>query len=201
MRTWLLVPIVLLAGCANDGRTLAPPQPGQTTTTRPLPPTSAPSQEISESGLSLSSADFEPGGQAPLDTTCAGLNVFPNLEWSEVDPGAAELAVALIDQTDPEEALLFWLMAGISPEETGLTAGQAPAGGFETLNDYGALGYGSPCLESTGSGERDLQFRLYVLNEPSGVAPGAAGNEAWNIVASRSIDTASLLMRITVSNA
>ncbi|MCP4226755.1 MAG: hypothetical protein GY773_25725 [Actinomycetia bacterium] len=201
VRTWLLVLIVLLASCANDGRTLAPPQPDQTTTTRPPPPTSAPNNEVSESGLTLSSPDFEPGSQAPLDTTCAGLNVFPNLEWSEVDPAAAELAVALIDQTDPEEALLLWLMAGISPQEAGLTAGQAPAGGFETLNDYGSQGYGSPCLESTGEGERDLQFRLYVLNEPSGVGAGAAGNEAWNTVATRSIDTASVLMRITASNA
>ena len=202
MRTWLVVLIVVvLAGCADDGRALADPEPWQTTTTRPPPPTSAPTAEVSKSGLALTSSDFEAGGQAPLDATCAGGNVFPSLEWTEVGVAAAELAVALIDQTDPNEPLLLWLMAGISPEEPGLTAGQPPDGAFMTLNDYGSLGYGSPCLENTGDGQRDLQFRLYVLNEPSGLAGGDPGNEAWNTVAARSIDTASILMRITASSA
>ena len=203
VRSWLAtllalpVAAVLLASCADDGRALAPPADWQTTTTRPLPPTSALDQEAGETGLTLTSPDFAPGGQAPTDTTCAGLNVFPNLDWSELPGGAAELAVTLSDQTDPDEPLLLWLMAGISPSETGLTAGRAPAGAFETLNDYGSLGYGSPCLEGVAAGERDLQFRLYVLGQPSGLAGGDPGNEAWDTLASSSIDTASVLMRIT----
>jgi phosphatidylethanolamine-binding protein (PEBP) family uncharacterized protein len=200
VRTWLVILIVILAGCANDGRTLADPLPDQTTTTRPPPPTSAPDSEESESGLTLSSPDFQPGDQAPLDTTCEGRNIFPALEWTEVDPAAAELALALIDQTEPEEPLLLWLMAGISPQEQGVAAGRLPEGAYQTLNDYGSQGWGSPCLESSGDGERDLQFRLYVLNEPSGLVEGAPGNEAWDTVAARSIDTASILMRITASS-
>lgn len=149
----------------------------------------------------LSSPDFAPGGQTPLDATCGGANVFPSLAWTDVPAQASELAIALVDQTDPNEPLLLWLMAGINPNERGMEAGFYPAGAFETLNDYGSLGWGSPCLEGLGEGQRDLQFRLYVLSTPSGVAEGDPGNEAWDTVAAASIESASLLMRITSEGA
>ena len=197
MRRWFLVLIVVLAGCASDGRSLREASADQTTTTRPPPPTSALDQERSPTGLELKSPDFLPGAPAPIDVTCDGENRFPNLAWEQVPVGAAELAVTLSDQTDPENGLLLWLMAGISPSETGLQSGIAPAGAYETLNDYGNLGYGNPCLEGLGEGTRDLQFRLYVLDQPSGLAPGDPGNDAWLSLQAQATDSATVLMRIT----
>ena len=184
------------AGCASDGRELAEPSPGQTTTTRPPPPTSAPDSEDSPSGLSLMSPDFEPGDLAPINTTCAGDNKFPNLVWAGVPSSATELAISMSDQTDPEEPLLLWLMAGISPSTAGLDSGFAPPGAFETLNDYGNLGYGSPCLDALEEGRRDIQFRVYALDQPSGLAGGDPGNEAWESIRAQATDSATVLMRI-----
>ncbi|MEL7210496.1 MAG: hypothetical protein AAGK32_20075, partial [Actinomycetota bacterium] len=186
MHKWLLLLALAIAGCSSDGRALAEPSPDQTTTTRPLPPTSAPEQEESESGLSLISPDFTPGAIAPVDTTCAGVNTWPELQWDQVPATATELAITLTNQTNPEEPLLLWLMAGISPNETGLLPGQPPAGAFETLNDYGNLGYGSPCVESLAedqTGPVELQFRIHVLEQPSGLAGGSPGNDAWDMLA------------------
>jgi phosphatidylethanolamine-binding protein (PEBP) family uncharacterized protein len=188
--------MMLAAACANDGRDLSAPLDWQTTTTRPLPPTSALDQEVSDTGLSLTSPLFEPGADIPISATCAGDNVFPDLTWSGVQPTAVELAVTLSDQTDPENPLLLWLMAGIDPSNSGLQAGTMPIGAFETLNDYGNPGYGTPCLESYSDGVRDVQFRLHVLTRPSGVAPGAPGNEAWASIKAGSVDSASLLARV-----
>lgn len=188
--------LAALPACANDGRALAEPSAKQTTTTRPPPPTSAPASEPSATGLALSSPDFAPGGAAPTNTTCLGLNVFPSLTWTKVPEGAVELAVTLSDQTDPKNPLLMWLMAGIEPSETGLRAGKAPTGAFETLNDYGNPGYGSPCLNELAAGTRDLQFRIYVLNEPSGLAPGDPGNDSWDELGAKAVDTATLLMQV-----
>ncbi|MDH3295856.1 MAG: YbhB/YbcL family Raf kinase inhibitor-like protein [Acidimicrobiia bacterium] len=183
-------------GCADDGRELAEPADWQTTTTRPPPPTSALDQEASPTGVTLSSPDFQPGTNIPASATCAGDNIFPNLEWSTIPGGTAELAVTLSDQTDPSEPLLLWLMAGIEPDRSGLQAGFIPEGAFETLNDYGNLGYGTPCLESFASGRRDLQFRLYVLTQPSGLQSGDPGNEAWATLRAQATETASLLARV-----
>ncbi len=184
---------LLTAACADDGRDLSAPADWQTTTTRPLPPTSAPVQEISESGLALTSPLFAPGDDIPVSATCAGQNVFPDLQWAGVPATAVELAVTLSDQTDPETPLLLWLMAGIDPSNDGLSAGTMPTGAFETLNDYGNPGYGTPCLESFTDGRRDIQFRVHVLTQPSGIAPGDPGNEAWTTVKAGSVDSASLL--------
>ena len=146
--------------------------------------------------MSLTSPLFAPGENIPLSATCADRNVFPDLAWVDVPPDAVELAVTLSDQTNPEEPLLLWLMAGINPTNNGLAAGTMPTGAFETLNDYGNPGYGTPCLESFADGRRDLQFRLHAMTEPSGIAPGDPGNEAWDTVRARSVETASLLARI-----
>lgn len=195
----LLAALAVLAGCSHDGRALADPQPWQTTTTRKPPPTSAVESGTSKSGLRLSSLDFNPGGPAPRDTTCAGRNVFPQLAWSGLPAGTREIAVTLSDQTNPKDPLLLWLMAGITPDQTGLQAGTAPPGAFETLNDYGNPGYGNPCLDKLGEGRRDLQFRIYALPESSGLSEGQAGNDSWSEIQAKATDTASLLMRINPS--
>ncbi len=187
---------MLAAGCASDGRDLAEPDDWQTTTTRPPPPTSAPPERVSDSGLRISSPDFEPGAEHPSGVRCDGANLFPNLTWEQVPPGAVELAVTLADQTDPEEPLLLWLAAGIPAETSSLDAGFLPAGGFETLNDYGALGWGTPCIEELGGG-RDLQFTIWALGSPAGFGPSAPGNEAWDDVAARALDSASVMMRLS----
>ncbi len=187
---------VVAGACASDGRELAQPADWQTTTTRPPPPTSAPPSEASESGAELWSADFEPGGEIPVSATCAGENVFPSLEWGGVPAGVGELAVTLSDQTDPNEPLLLWLMAGIPPDRTGLDSGFLPEGAFETLNDYGNPGYGTPCLESFQTGRRDLQFRLYMLPGVSGLQSGDPGNESWDSLRAQAIETASVLARV-----
>ncbi len=187
---------VLVSACATDGRELAQPADWQTTTTRPPPPTSAPPSEASNSGVVLSSPDFGPGDDIPASATCAGDNVFPNLSWSGVPGGVGELALTLSDQTDPNEPLLLWLMAGIPPNRTELEAGFLPDGAFETLNDYGNPGYGTPCLESFQTGRRDLQFRLYLLPGVSGLQAGDPGNEAWDSLRAQATETASLLARV-----
>ncbi len=110
------------------------------------------------------------------------------------------MAIALIDQTDPEEPLLFWLAAGLDPSFGGISGGVLPNGAYESLNDYGKSGWGNPCLESAQNGRRDLQFKLYVMPDRSGVAPGQAGNEAWDLVASQAVDSATVLMRIDASS-
>lgn len=193
--TALLAVMALAAGCASDGKELAEGRSWQTTTTRPLPPTSAPPAAEGASGLSLASPDFEPGGETPVDATCAGANRAPRLEWTGGDSGTGGYAVSLSDQTDPDNPLLLWLVTGIPATATELDPNQLGSA-VETLNDYGQLGYGNPCLETLSAGRRDLQFRLYALPLPSGIESGAPGNESWDRIASLASDSASLLMKI-----
>lgn len=183
-------------GCAADGRDLRETQAWQTTTTRQSPPTSAADSEVAPSGFSLTSPDFFPGGPIPDGATCAGGNVFPELIWTGVPPLGIELVLTLTDQTDPEDPVLLWQVAGIEPELGRIQAGVIPIGAFETLNDYGNPGYGLPCLETVAEGTRDLQFRLYVLSAPSGVAPGESSQAALRRVQTAALESAAVLARI-----
>ena len=188
--------VLFASACAGDGRELRETQVWQTTTTRPSPPTSAPDQETASSGLALSSPAFLPGGQLPESATCAGGNIFPELLWSDVPPLGIELVLTLSDQTDPTQPVLLWQLAGIEPDLGRLEAGKIPVGAFETLNDFGNPGFGLPCLETMAEGTRDLQFRLYVLTSPSGIAPGGDGSQAWQQVRTGALESASILARI-----
>ncbi|MEM9653192.1 MAG: hypothetical protein AAGA65_13915 [Actinomycetota bacterium] len=198
----LCAAVLVGSGCAADGRDLRETQAWQTTTSRPAPttqpgpPTSPPEAEVAASGLTLTSPDFLPGGPIPEDATCAGGAVFPEIAWSEVPPLGVELVLTLSDQTDPAAPVLLWQLAGIDPDLGRIQAGVIPVGAFETLNGFGNPGFGLPCLETMASGTRDLQFRLYVLTGPSGLAPGGAGQEAWDLVRGAALESASLLARI-----
>lgn len=188
--------LLAVAGCGDDGRELAEPQQWQTTTTRPAPPTTPPAQQVGESGFTLSSPEFQPGGPAPADVTCAGANRHPELVWSGVPDEAAELAVTLSDHADPEVPVLLWLVAGIDPTTTGLPAGEVPPGAVEVPNDYGIPGWGSPCLDQLGEGVRPLQFRIHALPAPSELTPTSPGNEAWDQVTAQATDDASVMMTV-----
>lgn len=147
--------------------------------------------------MAFTSPDFVAGADAPASVTCAsGTNLHPGFEWTNLPADTVELGITLSDQTDPENPLLLWLMAGLDPDAGSLAQGDLPAGAFETLNDYGQPGWGNPCLESFNTGRRDLQFRLYALDRNSDISPGAPGNTAWDELAARSIDSATMLMRI-----
>ena len=108
-----------------------------------------------------------------------------------------ELAITLSDQTDPTEPVLVWLAAGIDPSLTSLAAGALPQGAVEATNDYGLPGWGAPCLEALGSGNRQLQWRIHALTARSELTTGFPGNQAWDRVKAAAADSASLLMTIT----
>ncbi len=139
---------------------------------------------------------FSPGGELPESATCAGGSIFPELLWSEVPPLGIELVLTFSDQTDPTEPVLLWQLAGIEPDLGRLEAGEIPVGAFETLNGFGNPGFGLPCLETMAEGTRELQFRLYVLTSPSGIAPGGDGPQAWERVKAGALESASILTRI-----
>lgn len=186
-----------VVGCADDGRSLRPPSAEQTTTSRPAPVTFAPDLLEGESGLRLESADFEPGALMPVAATCDGINVAPSLEWSGLNPDMAkELAISFTDQTNASEPVLLWLVTNISPTVSNIDAGTLPADAVETLNDFGEAGFGSPCIQTTDTDPRRLQFRLHVLSEPSNISSGDPGNEAFSTVNSLTIDAAAVLARV-----
>ncbi len=189
---------VFTVSCASDGRTLEAPDADQTTTTRAVT-TSALSEDISESGFSLSSPDFNPAGEVPQTALCSGGALLPKLEWDGPPADTQEFAITLADYTNFEEPLLLWLGGNIAPNITEFDIANPPEGFVETQNDYGSAGFGSPCIEDLTEGDesrvRDLQFRVYALAGDIDTEQGGHGNDSWTEIRAQAMESAAVLMR------
>jgi len=195
---WVLATCVValvLAGCGDEGQELRAPSSDQTTTSASTSTTAASSTTEVAAGtgggtggedasggaaspttattLRLTSPAFENGAAIPSDFTCVGDDVSPPLAWTGVPAGTAELAVVV---RDPDaDGFIHWVIAGLSPDLGGVARGNPPSQAVEELNDFGRQGWSGPCPPS---GTHNYDFRIYALDEPSGLAAGADGARA-----------------------
>lgn len=172
--------VAVSCGATDDGRTLRPPTPDQTTTTvaSTTPGVDAGSAGDEETTaptepLRLSSPAFDEGGVIPADHTCRGSDVSPPLRWTGVPAGTVELAVIVRDID--ADGFVHWVVAGIDPTTGGLAEGTLPPGAVEATNDFGRAGWSGPCPPQ---GTHYYDVRVYALSEPSGITAGQAGADA-----------------------
>lgn len=106
-------------------------------------------------------------GAIPVAYTCDGTGSWPELRWSGVPTGTAELILYAMS-VQPVEGQLFvdWAVAGLDPGLTGIEAGKLPKGAITGTNGYGERGY--EICPPEGSGEIYM-FALYAL--PRALAP------------------------------
>jgi Raf kinase inhibitor-like YbhB/YbcL family protein len=191
-----------LAACGDndEGRTLRPPSPDQTTTTVATTSTTAGVDAGSATGdtgssaegsagaaadattttlrpMRLSSSAIPEGGEFPAELTCRGADMSPPLLWTDVPAGTAELAVVVRDVD--ADGFVHWVVAGMPATTGGIAQATSPAGAVEATNDFGRPGWAGPCPPS---GTHHYDIRVYALAEPSGVAAGQPGAEAAALI-------------------
>jgi hypothetical protein len=123
----------------------------------------------------LRSPAFEPGGFIPSRYTCDGPDLSPPLEWKGVPEGARSLALVADDPDAPMGTWVHWVIYRIPADSTGLPEGVAkkrelPDGTRQGKNDFRRIGYGGPCPPS---GTHRYFFKLYALDRPVDLPPGA----------------------------
>lgn len=120
--------------------------------------------------LVLGSSAFVNDGQIPSQYTCEGLDVSPELHWSEVPEQTKSLAL-IVDDPDapdpkaPQMTYVHWVLYNIPVSLTGLpealSENTLPSGVMQGKNDWQRLGYGGPCPPI---GEHRYFFKLYALD-------------------------------------
>jgi Raf kinase inhibitor-like YbhB/YbcL family protein len=130
--------------------------------------------------IELSSPAFADGATIPRGYTCSGAGARPVLRWSGVPSRARELALVV---TDPDAGAVFvhWTAWGIPPRTRSLGARGLPAGWHEGVNSAGGHGWTPPC-PPPGAKPHHYVFSLYWLRAPSGLRPGAPGDEVVTAV-------------------
>ena len=169
-----------MASCGAGDRDMARPSSEQTTTTFLRGTTTsvaavATTTAVQPVGLHLATTAFAEGAPIPEQHTCNGIDVPPDLTWSDIPADTDELALVM---DDPDaDGFVHWIVTGIDPAAAGLLGGQLPAGAVEAKNGFGNVGWAGPCPPA-GSGVHHYRFQLYALAEPLGLAAGAEADEA-----------------------
>jgi Raf kinase inhibitor-like YbhB/YbcL family protein len=114
--------------------------------------------------MAIASTAFERNGTIPAQYTCDGTNVSPPLQWQHLPAHTKELVLFVIDDSSDEaEGGIRWVVAGIPPSLSGISAGQLPAGAVVGLNDSGKATYGGICPPKGKSAS--VEFVLWALSK------------------------------------
>jgi Raf kinase inhibitor-like YbhB/YbcL family protein len=113
--------------------------------------------------LKIESPAFGQGQRIPTRHTGEGEDVSPELRWSGVPAGTAQLALVCHDPDAPlPYGFTHWVVYGIPADATGIEEGGG--GKFtEGQNDFGNSGYGGP-MPPEGHGTHHYYFWLYALD-------------------------------------
>lgn len=209
----LLAAVVLPACDTGDGTTLK--EPTAPTTLPPIDTTPLESVAVETSTLPAESpfvsdalipaessaaspmqlyAPWADGGTIDPRYGCVGSNVSPDLSWADVPDGTAELAIALVDESNLSNGRPFvhWVMSGItaSPESTSLAEGEVPAGAIQALNFFGDVGYAGPCPNPGDT--NTYRLTLYALGQQLELADGTPATELLDLVETISLSSTSV---------
>lgn len=114
--------------------------------------------------MQLSSPAFQTNTALPLDYTCKGKAVSPQLTISDVPEDAHSLVLIM---HDPDAVggkdFLHWAVWNITPETTEIAENSVPPAAVQGTNDYPGQTYGPACPPA-GSGLHHYTFDLYALD-------------------------------------
>ena len=104
-------------------------------------------------------------------TLCGGENISPKVTWMGFPKETKSFALTLFDPDAPtEHGWWHWIVVNIPidvtlfPENAGSIDSKYFNLGFQTINDYGEIGYGGPC-PPPGNPHRYI-LSVYALNVP-----------------------------------
>jgi len=130
-------------------------------TDTPLPPAED-SEEEGETTMqmSLTSPAFNEGEAIPVQYSCDGENVSPDLDWFGIPEGTVSLAFIMDDPDAPVGTWIHWVLYNIPADMPGLQLGMTGVG-VDGTNSWGTAGYGGPCPPG---GTHRYFFKLYALD-------------------------------------
>jgi Raf kinase inhibitor-like YbhB/YbcL family protein len=146
------------------------------------PPASQPRKEATvPAKIILQSSAFAQNETVPRKHTGDGDDKSPPLSWSGVPAGTKELALIVDDPDAPTPTpWVHWVLYGIPLETASLPEGITPSlrvsqppGLLQGKNSWGKVGYGGPAPPK-GHGKHRYFFRLYAVDAPLGLEPGAS---------------------------
>ncbi len=121
--------------------------------------------------MEIKSNSFKYNEMIPIQYTCDGKDLNPNLQIKNVPVKTKEL-VLIVDDPDASGGVwTHWVVWGISPDVNIINEGELPLGAVEGITSFGTVGYGGPCPPK-GTGVHRYFFKLYALNKNTNLTKG-----------------------------
>jgi Raf kinase inhibitor-like YbhB/YbcL family protein len=126
--------------------------------------------------IQITSTAFADGQPIPEKYTCAGSDISPPLQWTNVPAGTKSFALIADDPDAPMGTWVHWVIYNLAPAITGLPGNtpqspELPNGAKQGINDFRQIGYGGPC-PPPGKPHRYF-FKIYALDTTLDLKSGA----------------------------
>lgn len=130
--------------------------------------------------FSISSSDFQNGGDIPRIFTCDGADRSPELSWTEPPAGVQSLALIADDPDAPGGTFTHWVLFNLPANTRTLAANvskidELPNGARQGRNGFRKIGYGGPCPPP--GKPHHYHFKLYALDKKLDLKSGASQEE------------------------
>jgi len=141
--------------------------------------------------ITVKSPAFKEGEYIPIDYTCDGSDISPELRWSGYPPETNSFVIIMDDPDAPLGTFTHWIVYDI-PADLDYIPEDFPKlseidGIKQGINDFGKIGYGGPC-PPLGKPHRYF-FKVYAINQPTlGLPAGASRQEVEMIMTGKVID-------------
>jgi Raf kinase inhibitor-like YbhB/YbcL family protein len=127
-------------------------------------PRAAPGVQVAS--ITVTSPSFVEGARIPVDHTCDGKELIPELVFSSPPEGTKSLLLIVEDPDAPSGTFTHMVAFNVSPETRKIPAGTELAGAGEAarwgLNDFQVAHYSGPCPPK-GEAHR-YRFRIVALD-------------------------------------
>jgi len=145
--------------------------------------------------MHLYSPEFLTGTSIPFKYTCDGENHSPPLTWQDPPQGTQSFALIVHDRDAPHGKFTHWVLYNLPPELRQLppalpTQKTLPNDIKQGTNDFNHIGFGGPCPPD---GTHRYFFKLYALDQPLDLAPGASKEEVLQAMEGHVLDAAELM--------
>lgn len=142
--------------------------------------------------ITVTSSAFEEGQPIPKAYTGDGRDVSPSLAWSGAPEETREFALICDDPDAPRaEPWVHWVVYRIPGSCAEMQEGGTGAA-VEGTNSWGRTGYNGP-LPPPGHGTHHYHFKIYALDTPVDLAPGATRAQVLDAVDGHLIDEGELV--------
>jgi Raf kinase inhibitor-like YbhB/YbcL family protein len=146
--------------------------------------------------MELYSTAFFHNGDIPIQYTCDGQNISPDLSWSDIPKGTQSFALIFDDPDALRGTWTHWVLYNLPSTANSLQEDIQilPSGTQVGTNSWNKKAYGGPCPPY---GEHRFIFKLYALDTVLDVDPHMTSDALQQVMKGHVLAESTLLGRYT----